>query len=303
MDTSGPLALPRTEVDELAASIPEPSFFEPTYPSASASGAPTFKAPTATFNQPTRMDAMEGFEDEDMELQAALQASLAGPEQHFLPGGALGPTATSTSSARATTLGRLIPEEGFANPRTGSIGFPPPVIPTTHRYGLSHEDEDEDIAEEDEDEEEEDEDEDEDDEMVLPAVASARLQAQVPAQPLDPVQASIERNRVIMERMRREQEAALRFNYDVEAQRIESAWRGGAPGGASSGRGFPVVEDDDADANAGEQDEDELIRRAIAESMAMARSHHGENVNVGMDEDEEDDGDYVPPQTARQGIV
>ncbi|KAK7053302.1 hypothetical protein VNI00_003928 [Paramarasmius palmivorus] len=67
-DPTAPLALPRTEADDIAASIPEISFSNPDA-SSSRSGR----------EQPEWAD-VEGLEDEDMELQAALAASLgSGP--------------------------------------------------------------------------------------------------------------------------------------------------------------------------------------------------------------------------------
>lgn len=221
---------------------------------------------------PRRTEAtIEGFEDEDMELQAALQASLAGPEQHFLPGGVFGPAPTTmTASAAREPTFASIPDPISVRSRP-SANYPPPVIPTRHGYEL--------LGRED--------DEDEDTEPPAPAV------------PLDPVQASIARNRAIMERMQREQEEALRFNYDDEVQRIESVWRGQQSGGVRGAEGrynlrrqFPAIE-------SGEDDEAEMFRRAIAESAAMAA--RGTNVNVApqVEEDEEDEDYVLPPPPAR----
>ncbi|KAF5378192.1 hypothetical protein D9615_007591 [Tricholomella constricta] len=70
-DPSAPLALPRTEADEIASTLPEPT-------SAARSGfhSPSYKPSSAPLSTaPSNPTQIEGFEDEDYELQAALQAS------------------------------------------------------------------------------------------------------------------------------------------------------------------------------------------------------------------------------------
>ncbi|KAI0355746.1 Josephin-domain-containing protein [Trametes cingulata] len=86
-DPEGPLALPRTEADEIAAEISESAAgnFSSTYQPGSGSGS--------TSTHP--LIGVEGFEDEDMELQAALQASLSGA--------AFDPSAFATSFQQRTT--------------------------------------------------------------------------------------------------------------------------------------------------------------------------------------------------------
>ena len=260
-DPLGPLALPRTEADEFAAVIPEPSSFEST--SRRAGSQPPARTETET---------VEGFEDEDMELQAALQASLAGPEQHLLPGGVLGPATTGLVAAPAPAA----PDPISVRSR---MPYPPPVMPTRHRYEL--------LGREDEDDEDE-----EIEEIVSPAAAAAARQ------PVDPVAASIARNRAIMERMRREQEAALRYNYEEEAEQIETGWHGAAAAGPRYNLRRPAA------AHAAEDDdEEEMVRRAIEESAAMARA---QNVNAATDTvipvvvEDDDEDNYISPSRSAQ---
>ncbi|KAF8633441.1 hypothetical protein AX17_004611 [Amanita inopinata Kibby_2008] len=68
-DPSEPLALPRTDADSVASTLPEPS---------SSSFSPN--APVFQRNE----EDPELFEKEDYELQAVLQASLTSPEHHLL---------------------------------------------------------------------------------------------------------------------------------------------------------------------------------------------------------------------------
>ncbi|KAF8161112.1 Josephin-domain-containing protein [Crassisporium funariophilum] len=83
-DPESPLALPRTEADVIASTLPEPSS------APNRRSRQTFRTTTDTEagrNLPQVSSEHEGFEDEDLELQAALQASLmnAGIEHHFTP--------------------------------------------------------------------------------------------------------------------------------------------------------------------------------------------------------------------------
>ncbi|KAH7914112.1 Josephin-domain-containing protein [Hygrophoropsis aurantiaca] len=80
IDLEVPLQLPRTEADDLATAFPEPS--------------------SASSNQPPPQHTSEpGFEDEDMELQAALQASLMGESESISFPPALAPSSMSASSS------------------------------------------------------------------------------------------------------------------------------------------------------------------------------------------------------------
>ncbi|KAI0256036.1 Josephin-domain-containing protein [Lactifluus subvellereus] len=80
----------------------------------------------------------------------------------------------------------------------------------------------------------------------------------------NPVATSMARNQAMLERMRREQEAALREHYHDEVSHLDG--RGD--------RSFPA-------ARFGVEDEDEQLRRAIAESEAMAREEG--NLQAGKD--------------------
>jgi hypothetical protein len=69
-DPDAPLGLPRTEADAIASTLPEPS---------SASRANPQRPPAKRFGEPTSTDDFPedlDLEDDDYELQAALQASL-----------------------------------------------------------------------------------------------------------------------------------------------------------------------------------------------------------------------------------
>jgi ataxin-3 len=91
---------------------------------------------------------------------------------------------------------------------------------------------------------------------------------------VDPITASMERDRVLMERMRYEQELGFRQQYEEEAARFGSRQR---PYG-------PQAQGDN---------EDEHFRRAIADSLAD-RHARGE-----LDDDDSEDSDYVPSPKAR----
>ncbi|KLO19447.1 Josephin-domain-containing protein [Schizopora paradoxa] len=207
------LVLQRTEADIIAATIPEPESDDP--PSASegvASGSGVrehIEIPEDT----------EELEDNDMELQAALQASITGGNFGFeWDENEAGPT---HAPVRAPEL-RHAPLPP---------GFPPFPQPMQDVPGSSLDDES------------------------------------------DPVAASMARNRVMMDRMRREQEAALRETYEAEV--AAGFPPGGRAGVAGQGAGMAVEEDD----------EDEQIRRAIAASMEEGDEEHP----IIVDDDDEDE--------------
>ncbi|KAI0645966.1 Josephin-domain-containing protein [Trametes meyenii] len=205
-DPEGPLGIPRIEADELAASIPE-------------SAAGTFSRPAAA---PSSAHTYEGFEDEDMELQAALQASLAG-------GAYDGPAFPHFSAAQpaASTRTHTSYPSGPSYARAASAAAP------SDNYEVLQRDSDEEL----------------DDDMAEPPPPSASISA-------DPVAASMARQRAIMERMQRAQEAALQEQYEDEVARFDAArTRQPAAGSARA------------------EEEDEMLRRAIAESEAMAQEH------------------------------
>ncbi|KAJ7770222.1 Josephin-domain-containing protein, partial [Mycena maculata] len=195
-DPSAP-TLPHTEADDLASTLPEPG---------SANG-PIFQSFTShnTGGSSVNNQAIQGMEDEDYELQAALQASLMGD----------------------------VP-----------IELPPPVV--HHSIPLPPLSESSSSS------------------STLDPVSS-----DIPLD-LDPVAATMERNRLLLERMKAEQEYAQR-----------QLWADGELGGAQ------------------ERDtEVEMIRRAIEESEASARLEgHGSEANPGTA------GSEVPSETGMEDIV
>ncbi|KAI0762119.1 Josephin-domain-containing protein [Trametes elegans] len=173
-DPEGPLALPRTEADHLAASIPESAAGH--YSSSRAPGAPSISAST------NPLHGVEGFEDEDMELQAALQASLAG--------GAFDPDAFASYSAAVRHGAQY-----SSAPQSAT------VAPPRREYHVI-----------------DDDDEDDGDYVPVPPPAAAVAEEE----PADPVAASMARQRAVMERMRRAQEVALQEQYEDEVARFNA---------------------------------------------------------------------------------
>ncbi|KAF8556391.1 Josephin-domain-containing protein [Imleria badia] len=217
VDPSNAHPLPRCDADDVASTLPEPS-------STSSAGS--------------RIPSSEpGFEDEDMDLQAALQASLASAER----GG-------STSSS---------------GPFSRLDNYPSPVIPSSRTFpGFPPE---------------------------LTSIARDATSGGQPNIPpnqdpygnadLDPVSASMERNRIIMERMRQEQEAALREQYEEEVARF-----GQAQDRFSRQRREAASEVEDEGEG---EDEDEPFRRAMEESLAERRARTGDDVEMEGSDDEE----------------
>jgi Ataxin-3 len=174
-DPSSPLGLPRTEADHIACIVPESSVPSRTRDTGSSSHA-----------------AIEGFEDEDMELQAALQASLAGSAAHS---GADQPYYPAPVSAASR------------DPIFGS-GSRTPV--ERRGYGV--------LAQARNNSEGEDEDE----EVGQGLGSSTNRYASLPADVDDPIAASRARSQAYMEQVRRQQEAALRDSYQEEVARMEA---------------------------------------------------------------------------------
>ncbi|KAI0063519.1 Josephin-domain-containing protein [Artomyces pyxidatus] len=181
-DPDAPLALTRTDADTLAATLPTPT------------GATSHLSTTRTPRAPA------GLEDEDLELQAALQASLGGGDQtHW------GPAQWDGGSSSAAPL----------DPLPLSFGPPPPLPPASTR----------------------------------PDSAPS-----TPRAPDDPVAASLARNRAFLERIRREQEFALREQFDENEYPADALRR---------------------------EDDDEMLRRALAESEALAQEDAGADASGG----------------------
>ncbi|KIY63450.1 Josephin-domain-containing protein [Cylindrobasidium torrendii FP15055 ss-10] len=163
-DSSQPLALARTEADRIAAAIPD---------NATVSGA---ELDEAGRRPAVHHHEFEGMEDEDIELQRVLQASITGSDilpPFFNP---TGPTASGSSAP--STFGQGPPPAT----RQASVPLPshrqPPVMPGGPIFGDEEEEQDE-VADE-----------------------------------TDPVAASMARNQRLLERMRAEQQYAHRDLVD-----------------------------------------------------------------------------------------
>ncbi|KZS98696.1 Josephin-domain-containing protein [Sistotremastrum niveocremeum HHB9708] len=155
IDDSGESILGGTEADDIAPLLPQPR-------SASTTTQMTTRTLSGETSKGTSRPQAEGFEDEDMELQAALQASLGGGE--YSPFNAPEPVSTTATN-------------------------PNPL-----------------------------------------------------AEAESSIEASRARSRAIMERMRREQEAALRNTYDEE---IEERFYGQQDSSHIRFEGLPMDEDDE----------------------------------------------------------
>ncbi|KAH9895091.1 Josephin-domain-containing protein [Cubamyces lactineus] len=178
-DPEGPLAISRTEADEIAATIPE-----------SAATHYSSSRQASTSSHP--LMGVEGFEDEDMELQAALQASLAG--------GAFDPSTLPVFSSAGA---------GGSHDYQSPMSYQDPSRTYASAAGRDY------VVVDDDDDD--DDDEVENVERSRPAAA--------PAEPQDAVAASMARQRAMMERARRQQEAALREQYEDEAAQLGAARR------------------------------------------------------------------------------
>lgn len=220
--------MPLTSADHLAATIPERS----------ASSATPRQASTS------RPTGLEGFEDEDMELQAALQASIMHMNQAYsydVPAASSSrPPPQGASYAPASSASVLGSRRDFGNTATPRSRTPPPVIPPLIEDPYN---------------DGEDDDELDDDFVDLDPDPDTAVNT-------DPVAASMARNRAFLARFQREQEAALRETY-------------GAPDAEAEARAARRRQE--------EEDEEEMLRRAIAESEAMhreAQARQGEDVEM-----------------------
>lgn len=201
IDPEAPSQIPHVDADDIASTLPDPT-----------------SAPSAS-----RDDVEPGFENEDMELQAALQASLM--ETGELDSSPAMPNSYppappnfSASDMRGPSSSRLTGRAGLGMP-----GIPPNQDP----YGNAD---------------------------------------------VDPIVASMERDRIVMERIRREQELGFRQQYEGEAARFRNQQ---PPYGAQS-----------------HGNEDEYFHRAITESLAQRQAREV------FDDDDSEDADYVTaPET------
>ena len=211
-DPSNTHPLPRADADVIAATLPEPS----SAPSASSSGSRILSS------------SESGFEDEDMDLQAALQASLANSER----GG-------DTSSSGAFSRPENYPDPVIPSSRTFP-GFPPELASAQENTSGRQ--------------------------LDIPPNQDRYGNADV-----DPVSASMERNRIIMERMRQEQEAALRERYEDEIAQFDEAQE----------RYSRQRREADG------EDEDALLRRAMEESLVEHHPQRDGDVEATESDDEE----------------
>ncbi|KAH9935644.1 Josephin-domain-containing protein [Fomitopsis serialis] len=180
-----PLAVPLTSADHLAATIPE----KPSSTTATSRGA-------------SSSHVLDGFEDEDMELQAALQASLM-QQPYEYPVPPAGPLPSASISAAPT--GALGSMRDFGNTATPTVRTPP-IAPRPPPQVV-------DLRDDDDDDEEYDPDYVPEPDDDAGAVND------------DPVAASMARNRAFLARFQREQEAALRESYGDEETEARAAQR------------------------------------------------------------------------------
>lgn len=304
IDPNAPLALLRTEADEMAMSIPENATNVPgTYDGGASS--PGFGRKDAKDKNSLGLQGFEGLEDEDMELQAALQASLLGVDADVGPGSlsttyypptrpnrqSSEPQPTSSTSRSfsiplrsSTTATR---EDGGSGSRTRNQTRYTPTAPLFS--------------------EPVDDDSDEEIEEIPSHFANPTHAPQVPqiphippfshyshfqqplpqqqhAEPEDAIEASRRRGAAMMEAFTRQQQAAMQFTHEEEEARIHAGF---APRRRQTRQ----------------EQEDEELRRAIEESRALAEQTgsgagtSGEPIVVDEDEDDED---YVIPTPPRQ---
>ncbi|KAF9475531.1 Josephin-domain-containing protein [Pholiota conissans] len=200
-DPNAPLALPRTEADVISSTLPEPTsspitrIQRPFASSSNSAGKDLFKA----------APVHEGFDDEDYELQAALQASLLGAVQPSVPAA---PPIASLSPLSSPTGGLTSPDGSGSRSRTPSLQSQTAAP------------------------------------ILLPGHAD-----------IDPVAASVERNRVLLQRMREQQELAQREMWSESDLTPEEQ---------------TALQERREHRRIQEEEEDTQLRRAIEESEALA---------------------------------
>jgi len=216
-DLDSPLALPRTEADMIATTLPEPTSVSAADPERSLRSS--FTEPRLRESSSDHTEELEGFEDEDYQLQAALQASLMNENvdqpsfsPRYIP--TLQPTINSSS------------QPGSAGPASGSH-----TPQSTQHIGGS---------------------------MSLPGV--------------DPVVASAERNRLLLQRMKEEQEYAQREVWSGVDLTPEE---------------HTALQARREQRQREEQEEAEAMQRAIEESKALAQRSQFEVDDENHDMDAE----------------
>ncbi|KAJ3558022.1 hypothetical protein NM688_g1160 [Phlebia brevispora] len=262
IDPAGKLAVPRTEGDEFAQTLEEPS--DAWYQQHAVVAAPQQPAAAAmpAGGHPDDFD----FEDEDMELQAALQASLMGsggdPYSQYSQGeSSRGQTAQSEHYRVPITTGTppVAQSSHYRVPiTTPSDSGSQPHTPVDPSEAYSNIRRNYDVLRPRNDVEEEVDD------NLLPAIQ-------------DPVAASRARAQALMEQARREQEAALRDTYAED----EARTRAGLP----------------SRRNTRQEQEDADLQRAIEESRALHEAQlRRASTSSSPEEMEEDDDLYQTPR-------
>ncbi|KAI0793181.1 Josephin-domain-containing protein [Abortiporus biennis] len=267
LDAHGPLALPRTEADELAASIPE-------------STASSIRPRTQTLPGSSSASGMDEFEDEDFELQAALQASLMGES-------GLGSSGSGSHTQRSSTTSAAVRSPVTATARSFSVPITSPGESSGTRTPMQSvwRGRNERVASP---EPQYGNDDDDDDIEMLASPPSRfpsssaftsirpprRATRQPDPEPLDPVEESRRRSAAYMQHVLRQQEEAMREQYEEEMRRVEM--------------GLPTRRRTRRD------EEDEELMRAIAESRALAEAEgHGQLED--NDDEEPVSGQETPP--------
>lgn len=268
-----PLALNRTEADEIASTLPEPSHSSSSFaiPRLSTAREPAEPASDLATGSGTEASGMgvEGFEDEDMELQAALQASLMDGGDFVLPlhSGSGSGLASGTDIRTPTQQQPSLPPMAAHPPRNlqslpplgfQPLGFPPPPLQQQQRDAA------------------------------------------------DPVAASMARNRMIMERMRREQEMALREQYEEEVARLDGAGVnvGSDVGAVATGAGTGIgTRTRGVRRTRAEEEEEEMVRRAIEESQASSGSGSSSNSSSRVIVNDIDDDEYAEESQVDEEMV
>lgn len=217
---NAPRTLPRTEADDIASTLPEPSSHMGTRLSTSHTSIPGI-----TGALPSKAPApASDFEDEDLELQAALQASL-------------------TSSS----------ELSYAEIASSTTASSSSILPTR--------------------------------ETAIREAGASHVN--------DPLAASMARNKAIMQRMQREQEMALRGDYEEEVALSFGTTNGTEPSHSvepSQGR---------EEQTTSEVEEEEAIRRAIEVSRTDG---NGADDDHGAMDIMDDDTTWHPLQPSGRSL-
>jgi ataxin-3 len=241
-DPSAPLALPRTEADELATRLPEPT--SATSARLSTTTTPAVKQPSASSFTPQTHHAKESFEDEDMELQAVLQASLMWNNPDDLHS----PEPPPFTRSYMPRIPGSWPESSSRSGSGPDSGAGTPTRYTRRRYGVPND-----------------------------------LSNLSRTPDVDRVAESMARNRAIMQRMLREQEMAQRELYheevrrsmrteeEDEAEMLRNAIAESQALARVEGHGQPANDDDDGDDDDKGEMQDEEYNGPVMEQESAHR--------------------------------